>query len=150
MHHVDPAWPPHIYSKDELHQMLGRPPRHEEWENANCSQMGRPGHLSCGICPFHEQPRTACGCLWPFGRAHQGPAMRVRVQGRGVIVDLERIDNLPPLEEISNLAAQVLNTPATPQLASQVEMDLRNIFLKYMQNRSLRRMPSTQHLEYFA
>ena len=44
-------------------EMTGNDPADDDLERCNCEKAGKPGHLSCGICEDHNQPRFRCGCL---------------------------------------------------------------------------------------
>ncbi len=149
MHHVEPTWPPRTYSKKEYQHMMGRFPTHEEWENMNCTQMGRPGHLFCGVCPYHQLPRAECGCPWPYGTGHNPPAMRIRIRDRSIAIDIERIDGLPVLTEIAQVIAAMCNAPITPQLERQIESQLHSVFTRLMAEGRIRRRFPDNHLKYF-
>jgi len=43
--------------------LMGRPPKDDDLERANCEKGGEVGHFFCGICPVHGVPRFACACL---------------------------------------------------------------------------------------
>ncbi len=32
-------------------------------DRVECTLVGRPGHRQCGVCPTHNEPRLACGCV---------------------------------------------------------------------------------------
>lgn len=154
MIHVEPDWPLHVYSRKELSHILGRMPTDEEWETANCSQMGRSGHLLCGLCPYHGGFRRDCGCAWPFGdRGHVGPALRIRESREdphSLVIEVERIDGIPrSLPEIEQLMESHRYSPMTPAFLNRIEMDLRHVFTTLWNEGRLFRAGSDYHLRYF-
>lgn len=152
MIHVEPDWPLHTYSRKELSYILGRMPTDAEWEQANCTEMGHPGHLQCGLCPYHEGFRADCGCMWPFGgKGEPAPAIRVRNQRANLIIEVERIDRfprgLPALEEILNRHHYSVISPA---LFTRIKMDLTNYFLTLVNEGRLQRVFPDDRLKYFS
>lgn len=43
----------------EFEKVVGRTPKDDDLERANCDQAGQPGHWSCGICK-HGCPVFEC------------------------------------------------------------------------------------------
>lgn len=49
----------------EFEAKTGRPPADDDLDRVNCPEVGTHGHMQCGWCPAHDQPRPTCGCLAP-------------------------------------------------------------------------------------
>ena len=41
-------------------------------ERTNCPTVGGPGHMQCGRCDLHGQPRHHCGCVIHMRRSSVG------------------------------------------------------------------------------
>jgi hypothetical protein len=52
-----------VVDKKEFKKMTGNDPVEDDLGRCNCKDVGRLGHLQCGICEEHNKPRFVCGCL---------------------------------------------------------------------------------------
>lgn len=44
----------------EFEKLTGHAPEIDDLDRVNCPQIGKPGHLSCGLCPTCGQPAWTC------------------------------------------------------------------------------------------
>lgn len=44
-------------------RLFGRVPEQDDLHRVNCSMAGSVGHMQCGVCVEHDQPRFICGCI---------------------------------------------------------------------------------------
>lgn len=96
------------FTANDFAAIVGRNPASEELENLNCELQGFPGHLSCGLCPYHERPRSVCGCLSPISKEGRLPNVRIRRYKWTVFIEIERIDGMPQLPGVDSLFAELL------------------------------------------
>lgn len=92
---------PHVYTRVEFGDIVGRWPVGTELEDMNCPDAGLIGHLMCGCCVIHQLPRSVCGCLAPIGALTDNlPRIRVATADDpcAIGVDLERIEGWPGLD----------------------------------------------------
>lgn len=75
---LPPAVAPHVYTRAEFGDIVGRWPEHDDLDRLNCSDAGRAGHLFCGVCGVHGTLRWASGS----GRTSSRTAARPGDAGR--------------------------------------------------------------------
>lgn len=49
---------------EEFKKKTGHLPVQDDLERCNCKLAGQVGHLQCGWCKVHDQPRFICGCIY--------------------------------------------------------------------------------------
>jgi hypothetical protein len=72
-----------IMTESEFRERYGREPEQDDLHRANCTQAGEFGHMLCGVCPMHCEPRFMCGCVIARDvepRARESSEIRERVE----------------------------------------------------------------------
>jgi hypothetical protein len=74
-----------------------------------CQDAGLLGHLQCGICRVHREPRVNCGCVALYGSKNEiTPLVRAWADGNVLEVEAERIIGLT-LDIIPGLSNELDN-----------------------------------------
>jgi hypothetical protein len=55
-----------MFTTESFTQTFGQAPEEDDLERVNCDILDQAGHMFCGVCPEHNQPRFLCGCPTPF------------------------------------------------------------------------------------
>jgi len=140
---LPPVVVPHVYTRAEFGDIVGRWPVGTELDDMNCPDAGLIGHLKCGCCIIHQLPRKVCGCLAPIGAPTDNlPRIRVATaEDPGMIgVDLERIEGWPGLEAFSGGLDRVpgeLGMPNTLVIRHQIEQRISHLFHELLQRGAL-------------